>query len=635
MPLKKCQDIFRYIFPNLIPAVSHIKKTQDHKNHQKYSNFLVNEVQKFREVGNRQQATGNRKEEIEIIENFTSPSCKLLYILLSRWLKFRFSSSLTLGIISAFFTAIPAFSAEIMTIYFPPFKLQVPVDSLETLAKTGKFTPEFAFYSELIDPEDREELQALLQKRFNVNPAIVQAFIEAPAGEEVLKRLGQILQTGENQNGSEALKIAFNQAVADPEGLTIVNLLKKFPDDIFINLASSVSLTKELFNRFVENRLILAELQRQAATLNSADKNVDFNSLPNVINPGSFKWEKQLLTFRNPNRDRSSPADIYLPNVPGNELIPVIVISHGLGSDRNSFVYLAEHLTSHGFAVVVPEHIGSSAEKIQNIFAGFTRPVDGTEFINRPLDIKYLLDELEKKFSSDSKWQGRLNLQQVGVVGQSFGGYTAFSLAGAPLNLEQLKKDCQSEDTKFIFNLSLLLQCQTTNLPEVTYNLRDERVQAAIAVNPVSSGVFGFEGEGISKIEIPIMIVASTEDIFAPAVSEQIYPFIHLTTPEKYLIVSKPGTHFSFIREEGEASVELPAELIGPNPTLAYPYLQALSLAFFQVYIDNQPTLLPYLSNSYLQSLQKEGFIFSLLKSLTEADIEKAIDNSANRIKIE
>lgn len=55
---------------------------------------------------------------------------------------------------------------------------------------------------------------------------------------------------------------------------------------------------------------------------------------------------------------RSVPVDFYVPNQqakPGAP-IPVIVISHGLGSDRTTFAYLAIHLASYGFAVLVPEH---------------------------------------------------------------------------------------------------------------------------------------------------------------------------------------------------------------------------------------------------------------------------------------
>ncbi|NES05235.1 MAG: alpha/beta hydrolase [Okeania sp. SIO2F4] len=567
----------------------------------------------------------------------------------------RFIFSLGLGILSPIFNPIPTIAAEKIIIavpdinikdpieiYLPAFQIKIPVQSLENFAKEGEYTDEFILYSELLKDEikdlqqllkkQRQELRQLLQKDFDVAPSIVKGFLEEPAGKEVLKRLGKIIQTGEDKNGSEALKIAFELAVAEPDGLTIINLLKKFPGDIFIELQEGINLVDELTERFVEENRIVTELQKQAKKVAVSETRRNFKNLPDLRKPGNTKWEKQSLTFRNPNRDRFSPADIYLPNISGNQLIPVVVISHGLGSDLSSFVYLAEHLASHGFAVIVPEHIGSSAEKLESIFAGFSRPVDGMEFINRPLDIKYLLDEIEKKIGSDPRLQGRLNLQQVGVLGQSFGGYTALSLAGAPLNLEQLRKDCQSEDTKSILNLSLLLQCQTINLPgKMNKNLGDERITAAIAINPVSSGVFGAGNKGISEIQIPMMIVASTQDLFAPPVPEQIYPFISLTTPERYLVMSKPATHFSFIAEAEETStstsIELPKQLIGPDPNLAYPYLQALSLAFFRAYLQNQSQSLLYLSHSYLQYLNQKPFTFSLLKSLTEEDIQRIINN--------
>jgi len=98
----------------------------------------------------------------------------------------------------------------------------------------------------------------------------------------------------------------------------------------------------------------------------------------------------------------------------------VIVISHGLGSDRTSFEYLATTLASYGFAVAV-EHPGSNAQQLRSLLAGRANEVtEPNEFINRPLDVKYLLDELERRDKSDPSFQ--LNLQQVGVIGQSLGG---------------------------------------------------------------------------------------------------------------------------------------------------------------------------------------------------------------------
>jgi len=68
--------------------------------------------------------------------------------------------------------------------------------------------------------------------------------------------------------------------------------------------------------------------------------------------------------------------------------------------------------------------------------------------INRPLDVKYLLDELERRDKSDLSFQ--LNLQQVGVIGQSLGA-TALALAGATFNFKQLQNDCE--------DLSNFLEC--------------------------------------------------------------------------------------------------------------------------------------------------------------------------------
>jgi predicted dienelactone hydrolase len=163
---------------------------------------------------------------------------------------------------------------------------------------------------------------------------------------------------------------------------------------------------------------------------------------------GSFSYSKQSFTLNDLRRNRTFPVDLYLPTS-SSGLAPVIVISHGLGSDRQTFAYLATHLASYGFAVAVPEHPGSNAEQVRALINGFVSEVASPqELIDRPLDIKFLLDELKRSYG------GQLNLQQVGVLGQSFGGYTALALAGAEINFEQLQQDCGPENNSL--NLSLL-----------------------------------------------------------------------------------------------------------------------------------------------------------------------------------
>ncbi|MEW6491384.1 MAG: alpha/beta fold hydrolase [Cyanobacteriota bacterium] len=288
-------------------------------------------------------------------------------------------------------------------------------------------------------------------------------------------------------------------------------------------------------------------------------------------------------------------------------------MSHGLGANRQSFAYLAQQLASYGFAVAVPEHPGSNTEQVQALLAGRSGEVtEPSEFINRPLDVKYLLDTLKRLDAANPNIQ--LNLQQVGAIGHSFGGYTVLALAGASLNVEQRQKQCQSlEDA---LNVSLLLQCKALQLPGTQYNLRDKRIQAAIAINPITSLIFG--EEGISDIKIPVMLVSSSADKVAPALPEQIGPFTWLTNPEKYLVLLEGGTHFSASSQTNSEAEPLPtpAQVIGPNPAIAHRYLNALSVAFFKTYIAGVPQYRPYLSADYTQVISQTPISLSLVRSL-------------------
>ena len=90
-------------------------------------------------------------------------------------------------------------------------------------------------------------------------------------------------------------------------------------------------------------------------------------------------------------RDRTFPVDLYLPL--DQRLHPVIVISHGLGADRTTLAYLAQHLASYGFVVALPEHPGSDWKEFQAFLEGQSDQLVPTrEFLDRPLDVSYLLD---------------------------------------------------------------------------------------------------------------------------------------------------------------------------------------------------------------------------------------------------
>ncbi|HEY9797360.1 MAG TPA: alpha/beta hydrolase [Leptolyngbyaceae cyanobacterium] len=513
----------------------------------------------------------------------------------------------------------PAQGAEQLYLSYGPLEFSLPIASLEVYAKEGKIDQALAVYANYLDSKQLEQLRQVLVTRVDVTPVAIAQFLYSPQGEIILQRIGQIVQTKAYQDGFYAIRAALIKAAADPEGLTLLNVLQKFPTyGIRINSARGFKIIDQLSNLIRQTEMAIAAVEQQevaeASAQASLQEPVNFSEMPDLRKPGPVSYSKQSLTLNDLRRRRTFPVDLYLPTSPSTGgLAPVIVISHGLGSDRQTFGYLATHLASYGFAVAVPEHPGSNAEQLQALINGFANEVTApAELTDRPLDIKFLLDELKRSFGR------QLNLQQVGVIGQSFGGYTALALAGAAINFEQLQKDCDPSNDSL--NLSLLLQCRGLALPPSQYQLQDERIKAAIAINPVGSTIFG-ESQ-ISKIQVPLMLVAGSDDTVAPALAEQIQPFTWLTTPNKYLVLLKGGTHFSAL-DESTGAIPVPPQAIGPNPAVAQDYMKALSLAFFQTYIGGQSEYQVYLSASYAQFINQYPLPLSLVQSLTENQLKR------------
>ncbi|MCZ0903097.1 alpha/beta hydrolase, partial [Microcoleus sp. HI-ES] len=435
-----------------------------------------------------------------------------------------------------------------------PLEESVPIESLALFAKEGKIDSNLDGFAQYVKKAQLAEIRSALQAKAEISNVTIAQFLYTPQGEVLLKRLGRVIQTKARQPGFYAIRAALILAASDPEGLTILNVLRKFPTyGIRIDIARGLGIANELtslINRSNQTIAGVAQLSEAQAALEAAIPPAEMLQ-PQL--PGPYTWKKSSVTLTSPNRDRTFDMDIYLPQR-SPQPAPVVVISHGLGSDRLSFEYLAKHLASYGFAVAVPEHPGSNAQQIQNLVTGrATEVAEPAEFVNRPLDIKDLLDYLTKLSTTAPAYQGQLDLQRVGVIGQSFGGYTALALAGAGINFAQLDQDCRLENETW--NISLLLQCRARGLERNQYNFGDPRIKAAIAVNPIVSSIL--VETNLSKIHIPVMVIAGSADTVAPALLEQIQPFTWLTSPNKYLVLMNNGTHFSTI-EESPQSLFLP-----------------------------------------------------------------------------
>jgi predicted dienelactone hydrolase len=518
---------------------------------------------------------------------------------------------------------IAASAAERLTISYGLLERSISLDGLTNYADNGQLDDELYVYTRYVKPEQRDVLRRSLRMKADLDEVAVSQFLYSPQGQILLQRLGEVIQPESRDNGLYAIRAALILAAADhQEGLTPLNVLRRFPTPgIRIDLQKTLQLTQSLDDLITQTNQVTARIRQQTdaeVAVQSASQTV---GQLNLTLPGPVAWERQQIALEDRDRvaisgfARVRPVvfNLYTPRLRRPGKYPVIVVSHGLGSDRGSFAYLAEHMASYGYVVVVPAHPGSDAAQMAALLQGKAEEVAAPlEFVDRPLDVKFILDRL----SADQRF-GYADWNNVGVVGQSFGGYTALALAGATLDFDRLQQECTPKKQLTTLNISALLQCRAAVLPNKDYAIADKRVKAIVTANAVTSLVFG--PTGMANVQVPTLMIAGKADTVAPAIAEQIRPFSWLTTPERYLAVIDRGTHFSMLAETKEAGgvqLPLPPEVIGPSPRTNQRYLNALSLAFFRTHLQRQSGFEPYLTGMYGRALSQAPLRLDIVRSI-------------------
>ncbi len=531
-----------------------------------------------------------------------------------------------------------AIAAEKVYASYGFIELTILVKDLENYAKFGRLSPALQAYAKYLKPDQLQNLREALKKRIDLSSQVVSQFLYTPTGEKLLERGSALVKARSKVSSVQALRSAIILSANDPEGLTVLKMLQNYPDNgIQLDVAQGIEVFQGIRTLVQQTNTAISLVNRQAEVAAKSVPLAGSRDLAAMSQAGSYSWDVIPLSLvdSRPERleisgkAREYLADVYLPRAIEAQIdarpqpLPLAVISHGLGSGRKSFKYFAEHLASHGYAVAVPEHPGSSNRQLEALVEGQASDVSSpTEFLDRPMDVSYLLDELTRLNRTDDRFKGRLNLRQVGMMGQSFGGNTALELVGAKFDFQRLKEGCGSKLSKSL-NLSLLLQCQVEQLPQKKYALQDPRIKAAMAVNPIGGTVFG--PKGFKEINKPLMIISGSSDAIALPLAEQIEPFTWLPALEKRLILVNGATHFSTIDEvqPAEKVFVTPKELIGRTPDVARLYMRALGLAFFQTYVKQQPKSSVFLTPASIQAQSLQPLALRGVTSLSVEALEQ------------
>ncbi|TRV05752.1 MAG: alpha/beta hydrolase [Microcystis wesenbergii Mw_MB_S_20031200_S109] len=529
---------------------------------------------------------------------------------------------LGLGMLSLL-PSLPLLAAETITFsVWPAGEFNRSLKSLENFAKTGKINSDLVLFTKKFFPEDLVQIRHVLNESLPINEVEAFRFFNTAFGQELIKQFSQLLKSPPDQS-QPLLEGAIISAAADPDGLNIINVLKNYDSPtLALNLETVRNSIDEADQLYQATERIFNWLDRQAAA--EAIPLPSSINLSNLASKGNQTWTSETLRIPRPNRDPLT-VFVYLPEK-SSQPAPLIVIAPGLNSDFQSLSYVAQHLASYGFAIVGINFPESDAKRLYDALHGLDTLPTPNAWMEQPKDVSLVLDTLEQKMQSYPNWQGKIDTQNTGILGQSLGGYTAIATGGANIEWDYLLKECAklNDVNQINLNPALLWQCQGINAAAPLRDLQDSRIKAVIAVNPVTNPVFG--NQGIDKISVPIMFIAGSSDIFAPSLSQQIFPFSDLNKKDKYLLLVKNGTHLSFL-----TGVEgLPEFIIGKGQNLADDYLKSISLAFFNFYLNQQAEFESYLTDEAVQKMGKQPLALHLIRSLTQEQLEQALKQHLN-----
>jgi dienelactone hydrolase len=293
---------------------------------------------------------------------------------------------------------------------------------------------------------------------------------------------------------------------------------------------------------------------------------------------GPFSVEIVHYDWSDTNRDRKVPAKIYYPKGAGP--FPVIIFSHGLGGSREGYEYLGRHWASHGYVSVHLQHIGSDdsiwrdaspGERMQRLRQAVANLENAA---NRPQDVSFAIDRLEKLNHEDRVLKGHLDLKHLGVGGHSFGAFTALAIAGQRFGGQQ-------------GNISWA----------------DPRVKAVIPMSAPVTPIQGRLESAYDAIKIPCFHMTGTEDsspIGETRPQDRRIPFDRCHNSDQFLVTFNGGDHMIFSGRGRMAA--------GEKDVLFQRYIRMSSTAFWDAYLKQDKKAKEWLTGTgFEKTLGAEG----------------------------
>jgi predicted dienelactone hydrolase len=291
--------------------------------------------------------------------------------------------------------------------------------------------------------------------------------------------------------------------------------------------------------------------------------------IPYKPGPGPHAVAKAHYDWTDEARKRAVPVTIYSPKG-GEGPFPVIVFSHGLGGSRDGYEYLGRYWASYGYVVVHLQHLGSDSaiwqgKEKEEIGPALRRALaNPRSALDRPADVRFVLDKLTALNRDEPGLRGRLDLDRAGIAGHSFGAWTTLMIAGQ-VAVGPTGRELSAADPRFKAAVSM-----SAPAPR-----RKEQIPLVFR-----------------NIKIPCFHMTGTRDdspVGDTAAPERRIPYDNIRGADQYLVTFKGGDHMVFSGRPRSAQG-------GENDARFQELIKMGSIAFWDAYLKDETEARAWLS---------------------------------------
>jgi predicted dienelactone hydrolase len=279
---------------------------------------------------------------------------------------------------------------------------------------------------------------------------------------------------------------------------------------------------------------------------------------------------------------RRVPVKVHIPLKSGP--FPVVVLSHGAGGDRDTHYAQAQHLASHGYAVLCLEHTGSNRERMTKGFRLMKNLDvmihDSNEVFARPQDVSFALDRAGDWNRTHAALRGKLDMQHVGVMGHSFGAFTTMVVCGMRPALDWLTP--RVEPGKGLGPVQ-----------------RDPRIKCGVALSPQGVGEPFFSRESFASLQVPLLGISGTKDrqqSGLPAENRRDAFALWPRGSHRFVWLAN-AAHPDFTDSSGIEHRSTPS----PTREDVQPVVRAATLCFFNAHLKEEPDALKQITSDALK----------------------------------